>query len=117
MGKLIHFPTGKELKAHKKTEEELIAEVVNELVEISQHLFDLIDDEVDAISKHDLNLLNGINLRGAKQRESRDSYVIVNMIYAMLARYVGIEHSLHKDLDTLFVKVKAIQKEIDNDTT
>ena len=56
-------------------------------------------------------------MRGAKQRESRDSYVIVNMIYAMLARYVGIEHSLHKDLDTLFVKVKAIQKEIDNDTT
>ena len=42
---------------------------------------------------------------------------IVNMIYAMLARYVGMEHTLHKDLDTLFVKVKAIQKETDNDTT
>ena len=44
MGKLIHFPTGKEIKSPKKTEEELIDEVVNELVEISQHLFDLIDE-------------------------------------------------------------------------
>ena len=117
MGKLIQFPTGKEIKSQKKSEEELIEEVVNELVEISQHLFDVIDDEVDAISKHDLNLLNGIDLRNEEARESRDAYVIVNMIYAMMARYIGVEHSLHQELDTLFVKIKAIQKEIDNDTT
>lgn len=117
MGKLIQFPTGKEIKSIKKSEEELIEEIVAELVEISQHLFDVIDDEIDAISKHDLNLLNGIDLRNENNRESRDSYVIVNIIYAMLARYLGIEHSLHKDLDTLFVKIKAIQKDIDNDIT
>ena len=35
----------------------------------------------------------------------------------MMARYIGVEHSLHKELDTLFVKIKAIQNEIDNDTT
>ena len=117
MGKLIQFPTGKEIKSPKKSEEELIEEVVNELVEISQHIFDVINDEIDAISKHDLNLLNGIDLRNGEARESRDAYVIVNMIYAMMARYIGVEHSLHQELDTLFVKIKAIQKEIDNDTT
>ena len=105
MGKLIQFPTGKEIKSPKKSEEELIEEVVNELVEISQHIFDVIDDEVDAISKHDLNLLNGIDLRNEEARESRDAYVIVNMIYAMMARYIGIEHSMHKELDTLYTLI------------
>tara|TARA_Y100001937_G_scaffold3173_1_gene4117 strand:- start:2718 stop:3068 length:351 start_codon:yes stop_codon:yes gene_type:complete len=115
MGELIQFPTGKRLKPKPKSDEELIKEIVDELVDISQHLFDVLDDEVDAISKHDLNLLNGINLRDENARESRDSYVIVNLIYAMLSRYLGMEHSMHKELDTLFVKIKAIQKETEDD--
>lgn len=114
MGELIEFPTGKRL-SKPRTDEEILEEVVNECVDISRHLFDIIDDEIDAISKHDINLLNGIDLRNEINRESRDAFVIVNLLYSLLARYIGIEHALHKDLDKLYVKIKAIHKE--NDTT
>ena len=56
-------------------------------------------------------------LRDERMRESRDAFVIVNLIYSLLARYIGIEHALHKDLDRLYVKIKAIHKETENDTT
>ena len=112
MGELIQFPTGEKL-SKPRTEEEIIEEIVNECVDISRHLFDIIDDEIDAISKHDLNLLNGIDLRDELNRESRDAFVIVNLLYSLLVRYIGIEHSLHKDLDKLYVKIKAMHKEND----
>tara|TARA_B100000902_G_C27216611_1_gene867328 strand:- start:45 stop:389 length:345 start_codon:yes stop_codon:yes gene_type:complete len=112
MGELIQFPTGKKI-SKPRTEDEIIEEIVNECVDISRHLFDVIDDEIDAISKHDLNLLNGIDLRDELNRESRDAFVIVNLLYSLLVRYIGIEHSLHKDLDKLYVKIKAIHKEND----
>lgn len=112
MGELIQFPTGKKI-SKPRTEDEIIEEIVNECVDISRHLFDIIDDEIDAISKHDLNLLNGIDLRDELNRESRDAFVIVNLLYSLLVRYIGIEHSLHKDLDKLYVKIKAIHKEND----
>lgn len=112
MGELIQFPTGK-IISKKQTDEDLLKETVEGLVEISQHLFDVIDDEVDAISKNDINLLNGIDLRNEQFRESRDAFVIVNLLYALLTRYVGLEHTLHKELDRLYVKIKAIHKEND----
>lgn len=112
MGELIQFPTGKKL-SKPRTEEEIIEEIVNECVDISRHLFDIIDDEIDAISKHDVNLLNGIDLRDENNREGRDAFVVVNLLYSLLVRYIGIEHSLHKDLDKLYVKIKAIHKEND----
>lgn len=112
MGELIQFPTGKKL-SKPRTEEEIIEEIVNECVDISRHLFDIIDDEIDAISKHDVNLLNGIDLRDENNREGRDAFVVVNLLYSLLVRYIGIEHALHKDLDKLYVKIKAIHKEND----
>ena len=116
MGDLIDFPTGRKIDK-PRTDEDILEEVVNECVDISRQLFDIIDDEIDAISKHDINLLNGIDLRDERMRESRDAFVIVNLIYSLLARYIGIEHALHKDLDRLYVKIKAIHKETENDTT
>ena len=62
MGDLIDFPTGRKIDK-PRTDEDILEEVVNECVDISRHLFDIIDDEIDAISKHDINLLNGIDLR------------------------------------------------------
>jgi hypothetical protein len=112
MGELIQFPTG-EIITREKTEEEIIRDISESLVEISQHLFDIIDDEIDAISKHDVNLLVGIDLRDETYRESRDAFVVVNLLYALLSRYVGMEHSLHKDLDSLYIKIKAMNKKND----
>lgn len=112
MGELIQFPTGKKI-SQTKSDEDILKDAVEGLVEISQHLFDVIDDEVDAISKADINLLNGIDLRNEQYRESRDAFVIVNLLYALLGRYVGLEHTLHKELDRLYVKIKAIHKEND----
>ena len=115
LGKILHFPTGKEITAPPKTDEELVEEIVREVVDIASHLFDVIDDEIDSISKHDFNVLNGINLRDEKHRESRDAFVVINMLYALLTRYLGIDHELHKDLDRLYVKIKAIHSKKEKD--
>ena len=40
--------------------------------------------------------------------ESRDVFVVVNMINAMLNRYMGIPHRLHRDLDKAYITLKML---------
>ena len=43
-------------------------------------------------------------------QESRDMFVIVNMINAMFHRYYGIPHSLHREFDRLYGMIKVMDK-------
>lgn len=114
MGKLIHFPSGKEIKGSKdETDKEFVGEISDDGIAISQHMLDVIEDELKAI---DMYWLQGLNMREEEFVESRDAYVIINLFYALLMRYVGLEHSLHKDLNNLYIKIKKMQK-VSDDTT
>jgi len=103
MGKLIQFPTGEELK--QKQTRTIIEDIVDESIGLAQHLLDVLDDEVNSV---DVNWLEGFNMRDEMYPESRDAFVIVNMIYAMFLRYSEIPHELHKDLDVLYVNIKRL---------
>ena len=51
-----------------------------------------------------------MKLRDNQYRESRDMFVVINLLNALLLRFYGMEHDLQKDLDKLFVKIKDMEK-------
>lgn len=121
MGKLIQFPTGKEIKQDKSgNHEDLIDTLSNESIEIAQHLVHQMAAEIEYM---DYGWLQGFDIEDEQYGESRDAFVIVNMIYAMLLRYIEIPHKLQKDMDNTYIKIKKMQAKLakedttDNDIT
>ena len=103
MGKLIHFPSGQELKNEEEHFKSIVDSLIGDSVDTAQHLLDVMDEE---LADMDISWLEGFNIRDEQYSESRDAFVIVNMIYAMLLRYSDIHHELHKDMDLLYVNIK-----------
>jgi len=103
MGKLIHFPSGQELKNEEEHFKSIVDSLIGDSVDTAQHLLDVMDEE---LADMDISWLEGFNIRDEQYPESRDAFVIVNMIYAMLLRYSDIPHELHKDMDLLYVNIK-----------
>tara|TARA_Y100001937_G_scaffold79123_1_gene107257 strand:- start:6084 stop:6530 length:447 start_codon:yes stop_codon:yes gene_type:complete len=117
MGKIIKFPTGEELKLSDikkkkkpETAEELGARVSNECVEVSHFLFELMEEFIVTGQASQWETLMEMQLRNNQYRESRDFFVVVNLLNALLLRFYGIPHDLQKDLDRLFVKIKDMEK-------
>ena len=103
MGKLIHFPSGQELKNEEEHFKSIVDSLIGDSIDTAQHLLDVMDEE---LADMDISWLEGFNIRDEQYPESRDAFVIVNMIYAMLLRYSDIPHELHKDMDLLYVNIK-----------
>jgi len=123
MGKLIQFPTGKEITTNKDGEHPSVVDtIIGESMEISQHMVSMMEYE---ILDMDLGWLEGFDIRDEQYCESRDAFVIANLVYAMLLRYIDLPHSIQKDMDKLYIKLKKLQQgqsapkdeEPDNDTT
>ena len=109
MGQVINIFTGKEIK-RIKSQDEIIAEIHDDLIQISQHLFDCLDEEIVEIGKTPEGYnISGIELRDENLKEGRDALVLVNLLYSMMLRFKGQEHGLQKDLDRLYVKLKAMK--------
>ena len=53
-----------------------------------------------------------MDFRDPENEESRDMYVIVNLISSMFMRYGGIKHFLQEDLDALYNKIEANKNDI-----
>lgn len=115
MGQVINIFTGKEIK-RIKSEDELIAELHDDFIQISQHLFDCIDDEIHEISKTpEGHNIFGLEMRDENLKEGRDALVLVNLLYSMMLRFKGQPHGLQRDLDRLYVKLKAMKTLKKND--
>jgi len=115
MGQVINIFTGKEIK-RIKSQDEIIAEIHDDLIQISQHLFDCLDEEIVEIGKTPEGYnISGIELRDENLKEGRDALVLVNLLYSMMLRFKGQEHGLQKDLDRLYVKLKAMKALNKND--
>jgi len=109
MAEIINIFTGKEIK-RIKSQEEIIAELHDDLIQISQHLFDCLDEELYEIGKTPEGYnISGLELRDENLKEGRDALVIVNLLYSMLLRFKNEDHGLQKDLDRLYVKLKAMK--------
>ena len=110
MAKIIKFPTGEEIDPKdlgiEKTAEDIIADKSKECVAVSQELLDIIEEFICTGQVSDFPEFMNMNFREEVIAESRDIYVIVNMINAMLNRYMGIPHTLQRDLDKTYIKLK-----------
>ena len=114
MGKLIKFPTGKEIKQKteaKKIQEEynMVSDASDNCVKSSQFLLEVLEEFIltGEVSQDFMDM----QFRDESFQESRDMFVIVNMINAMLHRYYAIPHNLHKEFDKLYVGIKAMEKQ------
>ena len=113
MGKLIKFPTGEELKQIAKAkevrdEQEVLNEASDNCVKTSKFLLEVLEEFIltGEVGQDFMDM----QFRDESFQESRDMFVIVNMINAMLHRYYAIPHTLHKDFDRLYVTIKAMDK-------
>lgn len=114
MGKLIQFPTGEEIKQRAKAkevrdEQEVLNEASDNCVKTSKFLLEVLEEFIltGEVGQDFMDM----QFRDETFQESRDMFVIVNMINAMLHRYYAIPHNLHKEFDKLYVGIKAMDKQ------
>ena len=99
---VIQFPTKKELT--QKEESEILDELSNECVKSSHILMEVMEEFVNTGQVTE-GLMN-MDFRDETVQESRDMFVVINMLNAMFNRYYGIPHGLHQTLDNAYIKVK-----------
>ena len=102
MGDLIQFPTGKKIENEEENFQLMVNTLVDESVSTAQHMLDVMEDELSSMN---IPWLEGFNMRDEQFPESRDAFVLVNIIYAMFLRYTEVPHSLHSELDLLYVNI------------
>ena len=110
MAKIIKFPTGEEIDPKdlgiEKSDYDILAEKSDECIRVSQELLAVLEEFICTGQVSEYKEFMNMNFRDEACPESRDIFVVVNMINAMLNRYMGIPHSLHRDLDKTYVKLK-----------
>jgi len=121
MGKLIDFATGKEI-TKPQDKDDLLNHLLDGCVGTAQHLVACVEEEISILSEdEDIAWLSGFNMREEQYGEARDMHVIVNLLHATFVRYLGLDHELQKDMDTLYIKLKTLEArknlDSDNDTT
>ena len=99
---VIPFPT-KEEQESKKLAQNLDI-LSNDCVECSHFLMEVLEEFIKTGQVSET--LIDMDFRDETVQESRDMFVIVNMLNAMFNRYYGIEHRLHQTLDNAYVKIK-----------
>ena len=104
MAKIYKFPTGEEITP----DIDPITATSDECVEISQYLMEVLEEFITTGQASDDKRFMDMNFRDESIQESRDMFVIVNMINAMLNRYMGIPHRLHRTFDRAYVEIKAL---------
>jgi hypothetical protein len=114
MAKILKFPTGEELKQKaeaKKIKEDYdtVRDASDECVTTAQFLLEVLEEFIlTGESSH--NFMD-MQFRDEAFQESRDMFVIVNMLNAMFHRYYGIPHSLHREFDRLYAMIKLMDKQ------
>jgi len=103
---VIQFPTKKEIE--EKAVEENLNELSQECVECSHYLLEVLEEFIT--SGQVSESLMDMNFRDETIQESRDMFVIVNMLNAMFNRYYDIPHGLHQTLDNAYIKIKEMIK-------
>lgn len=112
MAKILKFPDKKELKIkeEEKERDEIMA-LSDECIEASHFSLDLIEEVI----KKEFPNFREMWFRDETMQESRDMFIVVNILNAMFNRYLGIPHTLHKDMDNLYIKIKSIDKQRQED--
>ena len=111
MAKILKFPTPDELKKKQMweeydTENERLNRQSDECVSTAHFLLEVLEEFIQ--SGEASQEFMDMNFRDEMIQESRDMFVIVNMLNAMFNRYYGMPHALHREMDRVYTKIKLI---------
>ena len=111
MAKIIKFPTPQEQKMKKAADElqesyDTVQAASDECVAMTQDMLSYMEHQIQDGVLSEWPIFNGMEFRDETFPESRDMFVLVNIFNAMLNRYLGMPHDLHKEMDKLFIKIK-----------
>jgi len=116
MAKIYKFPSKQELEKRemwKEYEQEYnrVQDMSDECVGSSHFLLEVLEEFINTgeVSPSFMDM----NFRDETIQESRDMFVVVNMINAMFNRYVGIDHALHREMDRVYTKIKLLTQQHD----
>jgi hypothetical protein len=107
---IIQFPTE---RRQAQIEEEMEWEYENfteECVDTAQFALLLLEDYIES---DEASTLKELDFRDPEFAESRDMFVVVNLLSSMFMRYGGVTHFLQKDLETLFTKIQETKEHND----
>lgn len=116
MAKIYKFPSRDELQKReiwKEYEEESkkIEYQSEECIATSHFLLEVLEEFIN--SGEASNDFMDMNFRDETIQESRDMFVVVNMLNAMFNRYYGIPHALHREMDRVYTKIKLLSTQND----
>ena len=102
MGKLLQFPTKQEIQ--QKEDTEILNEASNRCVDSSHYLLEVLEEFINTgeISEDFMDM----DFRDETKQESRDMFVVVNMLNATFNRWYQIPHGLHQTMDNAYIKIK-----------
>ena len=102
MAKILKFPTKKEIQ--EKDDIEVLNEASNRCVDSSHYLLEVLEEFITTgeISEDFMDM----DFRDETKQESRDMFVVVNMLNAMFNRWYHIPHGLHQTMDNAYIKIK-----------
>ncbi len=108
MAKILKFPTGEEIKQNQFDTDELLSQLC---VDHAQFLMDVMEEFIVSGQSTDFDPFMQMNFRDETYPESRDMFVIVNLLNAMFMRQVGMKHRLQKTMDRTYIDIKAMLKQ------
>lgn len=118
MSNIFRFPTGEVIDNNNSDLDDtplINNEIADSLSNLASEILECAEGYVE-MTADDERWLDGFDIRNDDSAESRDAFVILNMIYALFARYRGLTHIVQSDLDSIYVKLKK-QQEMNDDLT
>ncbi len=103
MNNIIPFPTERRQEQIDDERDREFENFTEECHDTAQFILLLIEDY---ISEDELSVFEVMDFRDPKLAESRDMFVIINLLSSMFMRYGGIKHFLQDDLDAIFDKIE-----------
>ena len=98
---VIPFPNRKVEQIQQKLNEsrDAVEYLTTESVDTSTYMMDVMESELQFMEE---SIFSRCNFRSKDAPESKDMFVILNLINAMFHRYAGLPHHLQLELDDLF---------------
>lgn len=112
---IIKFPIKERMQqiADEQYEEDMAMEYfADDCVDTAQLILTVIEELVNDV---DGSPFEGMNFRNKDVQESKDVFVIVNLLSSMFMRYGGMKHFLHEYMDVIYEKL--LEQQGHHDTT
>ncbi len=102
MAKILQFPTKEEKQT--KDDTQVLNKLSDDCVDSSHFLLEVLEEFISTgeVKKEFMEM----DFRDETKQESRDMFVVVNMLNAMFNRWYNIPHGLHQTMDNAYIKIK-----------